>query len=87
MDPTITSLIVGAILTALGWMGKAFLTSLKEARAGKKEAADKVRISRDKYHRLFLQWRDHAYLIRGRAHQAGVNDLPPTPPDEHQNPR
>lgn len=87
MDPTITSLIVGAILTSLGWMGKAFFTSLKDARAGKKEAADKVRISRDKYHRLFLNWRDHAFRIRGIAHQAGIEDLPDTPPDEHQDPR
>ena len=87
MDPTITSLIVGAILTALGWMGKAFLTSLKEARAGKKEAADKVRISRDKYRQLFLAWRTDNYKIRAIAHQAGVIELPPPPPDEHQDPR
>ena len=83
MSPELTYTLLGAIIPAIGWVGREFWKSLKEARAGKKAEADRIADERDKYRSLKLKWKEACYATRQVAikHGASLDDLPKTPDD------
>ena len=48
IDSEITYTLVGAILTGIGWMVKKLVASIKEARDGRKDEAQRIAAERDK---------------------------------------
>lgn len=72
MDPTLTSILQVAFGGVAAVVATEFFRSWRAARQGKKEALDKLRDSRNRFRRLFLDWRDHAYHVRAEARAHGV---------------
>lgn len=85
MDPQLTSLIVGAAITGIGWLGRTLYKSWQEARQGRKDEADRIADERDKYRTLKLRWKQAYYELSYLAAKRGVTDdeLPRTPDDNH----
>lgn len=77
-------MLVGAIIPAIGWVGREFWKSLKEARQGRKDEANKIADERDKYCTLKLRWKRAYYELSYLAAKRGVTDkeMPPTPDDK-----
>ena len=85
MSPELTYTLLGAIIPAIGWVGREFWKSLKEAREGRKAEADRIADERDQYRTLKLQWKQAYYELSYLAAKHGVTEgeLPRTPDDKH----
>lgn len=86
MDPQITYMLVGALIPAMGWVGREFWKSLKEAREGRKAEADRIADERDLFRRKFSRWKNHYDELRAIVLALGLtreqlDHIPPYPDD------
>src|SRR5690625_2962082 len=86
MSLDLTSTLLGAIIPAIGWVGREFWKSLKEARAGRKAEADRIADERDHYRRMKSLWRNRYDELRAIVLSLGLTreqlDQIPQYPDD-----
>jgi len=86
MSPELTYTLLGAIIPAIGWVGREFWKSLKEAREGRKAEADRIADERDHYRRMKSLWRNRYDELRAIVLSLGLtrdqlDQIPPYPDD------
>lgn len=86
MTPELTYTLVGAIIPAIGWVGREFWKSLKEARQGRKDEANRIADERDMFRRKKSYWKNKYDELRAIVLALGLtweqlDHIPPYPDD------
>src|SRR5699024_3360974 len=88
MSPELTYTLLGAIIPAIGWVGRESWKSLKEAREGTKADADRIADERDRYGSMKSLWRNRYDELRADVLALGLtrdqlDQIPPYPDDKY----